>query len=122
VTPGQSELQRCWKCGSTSLFTFVFDSKGIPRMYAPPGELDAHEDYFLTVLGDGIVITCQDCGDEQPFSTAGTRGTQADARCGACGHPRAVHAAVTVPIRPLNGSCRMIHVACECTGFDPRTP
>ena len=67
------ELQRCRTCGSTALFTFEFDSKGIPRMYGPL-ELDAHEDYFLTVLGEGIVITCQDCGHEQPFSTWGTRG------------------------------------------------
>jgi hypothetical protein len=87
-------------------------------MCSPFGELDAHEDYFLTVLGDGTVITCQDCGQEQPFPTWATKGAHADALCETCGHPRAVHAAVTMPVRPANGSCGMIHVNCQCKGFD----
>jgi DNA-directed RNA polymerase subunit RPC12/RpoP len=117
VTRERIELQRCWTCGSTALSTFEFDSKGIPRMSSPFGELDAHEDYFLTALGDGLVITCQECDQEQPFPTWATKGAHADARCESCGHPRAVHAAVTVPRRPADGSCRMIHVTCECKGF-----
>lgn len=89
-------------------------------MSQPFGELDAHEDYFVTVLGDGVVITCEDCGNEQPHAIWATTGARADVRCGSCGHPRAVHAPVFVPVRPIDGSCRMLRASCGCKGFDPR--